>query len=69
MPFIYFDCGLEDGFLETNRDFAAILLAKKIPHEYRQLPGGHDWGYWDKQSREVLRLFTERLRRNGVVTD
>jgi S-formylglutathione hydrolase FrmB len=69
LPFLYFDCGTEDGFLETNRDLAAIFLTKKIPHEYRQLPGGHDWGYWDKQSREILRLFAERLRRGGVLTD
>jgi putative tributyrin esterase len=69
LPFLYFDCGMEDGFLETNRDLAAIFLMKKIPHEYRQLPGGHDWGYWDKQSREILRVFTGHLKRSGVVTD
>jgi S-formylglutathione hydrolase FrmB len=69
LPFLYFDCGAEDGFLETNRDLAAIFLMKKIPHEYRQLPGGHDWGYWDKQAREILRLFAEHLKRGGILTD
>jgi S-formylglutathione hydrolase FrmB len=59
LPYLYFDCGLEDGFLPTNRELAEILIAKKIPHQYRQLPGGHNWGYWDKQVREVLRVYAD----------
>lgn len=59
LPFIYFDCGLDDGFLATNRELADILLAQKIPHQYRQLPGGHNWAYWDQQVREVLRLYAQ----------
>ena len=59
LPYLYFDCGLEDGFLQTNRELAEILIAKKIPHQYRQLPGGHNWGYWDKQVREVLRVYAD----------
>jgi S-formylglutathione hydrolase FrmB len=59
LPFLYFDCGLEDGFLPTNRELAEILIAKKIPHQYRQLPGGHNWGYWDRQVREVLRVYAD----------
>jgi putative tributyrin esterase len=62
LPYIYLDCGTEDGFLGANRNFADILLAKKIPHEYRQLPGGHGWLYWDQQVREVLRVFTQQMR-------
>ena len=34
-------------------------LARKIPHEYRQLPGTHVWPYWDAQVQEVLRLAAE----------
>jgi enterochelin esterase-like enzyme len=66
LPFLYLDCGTEDGFLDTNRELAAILLEKKIPHQYRQLPGGHNWGYWDMQVREVLRLFAQRMPDNGT---
>jgi S-formylglutathione hydrolase FrmB len=66
LPFIYFDCGTEDGFLDTNRELATILLEKKIPHQYRQLPGGHNWGYWDTQIREVLRLFAQRMADIGA---
>ena len=59
LPYLYFDCGLEDGFLTTNRELADILLTKKIPHQYRQLPGGHSWAYWDQQVKEVLRLYSD----------
>jgi len=65
LPYLYLDCGTEDGFLDTNRELAEILLAKKIRHQYRQLPGGHDWGYWDTQIREVLHLFAQRMADNA----
>lgn len=63
LPYLYLDCGLEDGFLATNREFAEILLSKKIAHQYRQLPGGHNWEYWDRQVREVLRVYDELTTR------
>ena len=64
LPYLYLDCGLEDGFLATNRELADIMLAQKIPHQYRQLSGGHNWAYWDQQVREVLRLYAELMRSN-----
>jgi S-formylglutathione hydrolase FrmB len=64
LPYLYFDCGLEDGFLATNRELADILLSKRIPHQYRQLPGGHNWAYWDQQVREVLRLYAQLMTSN-----
>ncbi|MDQ4122253.1 MAG: esterase family protein [Acidobacteriota bacterium] len=58
LPFLYLDCGTEDqlGFLAHNQQLAQILLAAKIPHEFRQLPGKHDWKFWNNQVQEVLRL-------------
>ncbi len=61
LPYLYLDCGTDDPWLESNRDFVNILLERKIVHEYRQLPGGHIWHYWDRQVREVLRVATERM--------
>jgi S-formylglutathione hydrolase FrmB len=61
LPFLYLDCGTEDFLINFNRDMAALLLEKKIPHEYRQLPGAHNWPYWDRQVQEVLRLAAQRL--------
>src|SRR5258705_3152837 len=61
LPYLYFDCGLEDGFLATNRELADILLSKKIPHQFRQLPGEHTWAYWDQQVQEVLTLYAQLM--------
>jgi S-formylglutathione hydrolase FrmB len=61
LPYLYLDCGTEDFLIESNREFSALLLEKKIAHEYRQLPGGHTWPYWDRQVREILELATQRL--------
>ena len=49
LPFFYFDCGTEDWLFPTNRDFAGLLFERKIPYEFRQLPGKHDWKFWDQQ--------------------
>ncbi len=56
LPFIYLDCGTEDFLIQSNRDFAALLLEKKIPHEFRQLPGIHDWKFWNSQVNEFLEV-------------
>jgi putative tributyrin esterase len=56
LPFIYLDCGTEDGLIQQNRDFNALLAEKKIPHEFRELPGKHDWFFWDSQIQEFLQL-------------
>jgi putative lysine transport system ATP-binding protein len=61
LPFIYFDCGTEDAFIRVNRDFATLLLEKKVAHEFRQLPGRHGWPYWDQQVQEFLRVANKRL--------
>ena len=61
LPYIYLDCGTEDGLLQTNRGFADILVKQKIPHEYRQLPGNHAWTYWDAQVQEVLRIAARKF--------
>ena len=61
LPFLYLDCGTEDFLIETNRDFSALLIRQKVPHEFRELPGTHSWPYWDRQVQEILRLAAGRL--------
>ncbi len=56
LPFVYLDCGTEDGLIISNRDFVNLLLEKKVKHEFRQLPGAHDWKFWDAQIQEFLEL-------------
>ena len=61
-PFIYLDCGTEDFLFQNNREFVAVLNEKKVPHEFRELPGAHAWPYWDKQVIEFLRLSEKFLK-------
>jgi S-formylglutathione hydrolase FrmB len=61
LPFLYLDCGTEDAFLETNRELKLILEQRKIPHEYRELRGTHEWAYWDRQIRDVLQMAEVRM--------
>jgi S-formylglutathione hydrolase FrmB len=61
LPYFYFDCGTEDHWLETNRELSKLFSERKIAHEYRELPGGHDWKYWDRQVQEILRIAAQRL--------
>ena len=64
LPYFYFDCGTEDSLrnFSYNRQLSALMYEKKIPHEYRELPGDHSWGYWDRQIQEVLAIASQKLR-------
>lgn len=61
LPFLYLDCGTEDFLIGNSRDFSALLIEKKVAHEFRELPGTHSWPYWDRQVQEVLRLAAQKL--------
>jgi len=65
LPYFYFDCGTEDStvIFAYNRELSALMYEKKIPHEFRELPGDHSWGYWDRQVQEILRIAGQRLPR------
>jgi S-formylglutathione hydrolase FrmB len=56
LPFIYLDCGTEDFLFQNNKEFDVLLIEKKVPHEFRERPGGHEWPYWDAQVAEFLRI-------------
>jgi putative tributyrin esterase len=64
LPYFYFDCGTEDSRLifPSNRELSQLMFEKKIPHEFRQMPGDHSWAYWDKQVQEVLKIAAEKMR-------
>jgi S-formylglutathione hydrolase FrmB len=61
LPYFYLDCGTEDGLFSASPQFAALLHEKKVPHEFRELPGDHNWAYWDQQVQEVLKIAALKL--------
>jgi S-formylglutathione hydrolase FrmB len=44
---ITMDCGTEDMVLPMNRAMHEKMLRLKIPHDYTERPGKHDWAYWN----------------------
>jgi S-formylglutathione hydrolase FrmB len=65
LPYFYFDCGTDDPLptvFTSNRDLAKLMADKKIPHEFRQLPGDHSWAYWDQQIPHVLEIAAQKMR-------
>ena len=65
LPYFYFDCGTEDPLptiFISNRDLAKLMVDKKIPHEFRQLPGDHSWAYWDRQISHILEIAAQKMR-------
>jgi len=53
-PQVYLSCGSADFLLEENREFARLLGELKVPYEYREIPGTHQWPVWDQQIQVVL---------------
>jgi S-formylglutathione hydrolase FrmB len=62
-PYLYLDCGTEDRYVDVNRRFTALLLEKKIPHEFHELPGVHNWDFWDRRIREIFEVADAKLPR------
>lgn len=63
LPMFYLDCGTEDFLvIRTNRDFGNLLFDQKIPHEFRILPGKHDWNFWDNSIREFLEVSQKYIK-------
>jgi S-formylglutathione hydrolase FrmB len=62
VPALRIDCGTEDFLLEQNRAFHRHLESLRIPHEYEEFPGGHDWAYWDTHVREAVAFHARNLQ-------
>jgi S-formylglutathione hydrolase FrmB len=66
-PYIYLDCGADDMFVQTNREFVARLEERGIAYEYHEMPGAHTWDYWDAAILRFLQALDRRsfLRSRG----
>ncbi|MGI8810923.1 MAG: alpha/beta hydrolase [Pyrinomonadaceae bacterium] len=64
LPEIYFDCGLNDGFLAANRELSRLMMERDMPHRFEVLPGGHDWDYWTGRIEKLTRSKDWRLEKD-----
>jgi S-formylglutathione hydrolase FrmB len=53
------DCGLEDFFLNVNRNLHRKLMELKIDHDYIERPGAHNNAYW-RNSIDYQLLFFKK---------
>lgn len=63
---IVMDCGTEDFVLEMSRLAHKKMLDLKIPHDYTERPGGHDWNYWRTAVQYQLLFFRKYFDRNKL---
>jgi len=63
MPAIIFDCGISDPFIEANRLLNKELLEMKIPHDYTERSGTHNWAYWSNSIGYQLMFFHKYFKR------
>jgi putative tributyrin esterase len=60
-PYVYVDCGIADGLLQTNRDVVQAIHKSGVAYEYHEVAGAHTWDYWDRRIREFLPLLMRKL--------
>lgn len=56
---IIIDCGTEDFFYSINHALHEKMLRLKIPHDYIERPGQHDWKYWSNAVEYQLLFFRD----------
>lgn len=60
---IIIDCGTEDFFYDINHLLHEKMLRLKIPHDYIERPGKHDWNYWANAVKFQLLFFKDYFKR------
>lgn len=50
-------CGRQDPFYGMNAAFAEMLHSRKLPVQFIQTDGGHDWAYWNSCIPELFHGF------------
>ena len=54
---IIIDCGVDDIFYKNNHTLHEKMVQLKIPHEYIERPGKHEWAYWRNAVQYQLLFF------------
>ena len=63
---ILFDCGVDDFFIDMNRQTHEKMLQLKIPHDYIERPGQHNWDYWQESIKYQLLFFREYFKTGKI---
>ncbi len=63
---IIIDCGVDDFVLPMNRAVHQKMLTLKIPHDYTERPGRHDWRYWANAVQYQLLFFSNHFKQQAL---
>lgn len=63
LPYIFVMTGLDDpAVLRDNRDFLNAAQLMNVRYEYHEVPGRHEWPFWQRSLEEFLRVLKPRLK-------
>jgi len=65
---LIFDCGIDDFFYYDNQRMHKKLVERRIPHDYIERPGRHNWDYWNNSITYQLLYFNDFFE-NGINKD
>ncbi len=60
---ISIDCGASDFFINVNRELHQLLVSRKVPHDYAERPGAHNWDYWANAIHYQMLFISQHLAR------
>lgn len=60
------DCGVDDLFYGANKELHQKMVRLKIPHDYIERPGKHDWVYWANAVEYQLLFFRNYFDKHGA---
>lgn len=60
---ISIDCGSEDFFIGVNRALHEQFLEAGIKHGYTEMPGGHNWGYWNDAIQRQMHFIDQQFKK------
>ncbi len=64
---LIFDCGVDDFFYDANQRLHQKLVERRIPHDYIERPGRHNWDYWNNAINYQLLFFNDFFK--TAITD
>lgn len=64
---VIIDCGVDDFFYPNNKELHQKMVGLKIPHDYIERPGKHDWGYWANAVEYQLLFFRNYFDKSLVL--
>jgi len=56
IPQLMFDVGVDDAYIDQNRDLHATLTRLGVAHRYAEWPGAHTWSYWQTHAAESVQF-------------